>query len=72
MVIFHEAVGQVEYPFRGSNKSQYSIGESVCNNNVIIIIINKNTGVASLIILQLLFMVTVQLLQLQFGPSFVL
>ena len=37
MVIFHEAVGRVEYPFRGSNKSRYSIGESVCNNNVIII-----------------------------------
>ena len=54
MEIFHEAIGQVEYPFQGSNKSQYSIGESVCNNNFIIIIINKNTGIVSLIILQLL------------------
>ena len=50
MVIFHEAVGRVEYPFQGSNKSRYSIGESVCNNNFIIII-NKNTGIVSLIIL---------------------
>ena len=44
----------------------------MCNSNFIVIIINKNTGIVSLIILQLLFMVTVQLLQLQFGPFFVL
>ena len=44
MVIFHEAIGRVEYPFRGSNKSQYSIGESMCNNNFFYNI-NKNTGI---------------------------
>ena len=59
-VIFHKAIGRVEYPFRGSNKSRNSIGKSVCNNNFIIIIINKNTGIVS-------FMVT----QLQLGPFFV-
>ena len=61
----------MEYPFQGINKSRYSIGESVWNNNFIIII-SKDAGIVSLIILQLLFMVTVQLLQLQFGPSFML
>ena len=47
----------------------------MCNNNFIIIIINKNTGIVSLIILHAVIIyhvVTVQLLRLKFGPSFLL
>ena len=49
---YHEAIGQVEYSLRGSIKSRYSIGDSMCNNNFIMI--NKNTGIVSLIILSVI------------------